>query len=324
MKSFHQSLINWYQENRRILPWRQNKDPYRIWISEVMLQQTTVVTVIPYYENFLKSFPDIKALAKAPLEKVLTHWSGLGYYSRARNLHKAAQILNSMSDFPKTFQELIKLPGFGPYTSRAVSSIAFNQPVGVLDGNVIRVLTRFHALASKWWLPNEKQKLQALADELAQFGNAETYNQAIMELGATICTPHNPHCILCPVQKNCNSFKAGKQNNFPTKKPRKKSEVWIWQPLLLNKSNKWAFVKNDYAPFLKGSWIFPGSIRVSKEKPKIFQLNHKITHHDIYIQIKKTDLTKLEKGSIKWFTKDQIKTKNPSSLLQKVLSHSQF
>ena len=218
------SLLSWYRENKRELPWRKDRNPYQIWLSEVMLQQTTVVAVIPYYEKFLKVFPQVSDLAKAPLDLVLEQWSGLGYYSRARNLHRSAQALHE-NGFPKTAEELLKLPGFGPYTSRAVSSIAFDEPVGVLDGNVIRVLTRVQAWDIPWWTSASKILLQTSSDLLATKGPSSDINQGLMELGATVCTPHNPNCFLCPWRKNCRSFQLGKVSEIPLKKPRKKSEV---------------------------------------------------------------------------------------------------
>ena len=196
-------LSLWFLKNRRPLPWRADRDPYRIWVSEVMLQQTTVVAVIPYYENFLRKFPTLRHLAKAPLEQVLEAWSGLGYYSRARRLKEAAVALNQMGGFPQTSAQLAKLPGFGPYTSRAVSSLAFGEKVGVVDGNVIRVLTRLMGFQGEWWSAAAARHLQALADKLSEKSDPYVYNQAVMELGATVCTPQNPSCSVCPVAARC-------------------------------------------------------------------------------------------------------------------------
>ena len=192
----------WYATRARQLPWRETGDPYRIWISEIMLQQTTVKAVIPYFNRFIKRFPTVKALADARIEDIYEQWAGLGYYSRARNLHKAAQEIASLKSFPKSHTELLKLPGFGDYTARAVSSQAFGEAAGVVDGNVIRVLSRRFGLPVEHWKNKEKKLLKQIADEYVEHGDPGVINQALMEVGSTICTPHNPTCWLCPLKKN--------------------------------------------------------------------------------------------------------------------------
>lgn len=315
----HASLLDWYRKNHRTLPWRANSDPYRIWLSEVMLQQTTVVAVIPYYERFLQKFPKLKDLADAELPHVLEAWAGLGYYSRARNLHKAAQALHS-GGFPQTAAELLELPGFGPYTSRAVASIAFNEKVGVLDGNVIRVLSRNYGLPVEWWLPKQRQVLQDISDDLAIRGEASHINQGLMELGATVCTPHNPVCLLCPWMKTCVAYQEHRVAELPLKKERKKSEVWVWKVNLQIREQKGktlvGLIENDYAPFLKGQWLFPGEIAKEARKPKDYDARHGITHHDIYIQIQPK---KSSNKNLRWVEIDELKKVNPSSLLSKTL-----
>lgn len=315
LKLDHKLLTQWYKENRRDLPWRKSKDPYRIWLSEVMLQQTTVVAVIPYFEKFLTKFPTVQDLANAPEQDVLEAWAGLGYYSRARNLHKAAKAL--AEKFPQTAGDLLKLPGFGPYTSRAVASIAFGEKVGVLDGNVIRVLSRKYGLSLQWWNSKERNKLQDLSDSLALFGQPDLSNQGLMELGATVCTPQKVACILCPWSASCVAREAGIVATLPLKKPRRESEVWVWKPLVTIRNKKVALLKNDYAPFLKGQMIFPGEISREKNKPKAYDTKHNITHHDIFIQI--TREKALAQKNLQWVPLKDLKKVNPSSLLQKVL-----
>ncbi len=315
------SLISWYHDNHRDLPWRRTQDPYKIWISEVMLQQTTVVTVLPYYERFLKAFPNIKKLAQAPLEKVLELWSGLGYYSRARNLHKAAQALHQNGGFPQTATELEQLPGFGPYTSRAVATFAFQEKVGVLDGNVIRVLCRRYGLSVQHWIPKEKQVLQKIADDLAQVKTPDILNQALMELGATLCTPQNPSCLLCPWVSRCQARQSSTIALLPLKKPRATFETWVWQPQVAIQKGKVALVQNPDLPFLKGQWVFPGPIQKMKSKPARFDVKHGITKYDIYIQVRKKK--SLSSQDVKWVPLDQVKKINPTSLIQKILEHSQ-
>lgn len=312
----HKELTQWYKQNQRTLPWRSNKDPYRIWLSEVMLQQTTVVAVIPYFEKFLTAFPTLQDLAKAEEATVLENWAGLGYYSRARNLHKAAKALASQG-FPQTAAELLELPGFGPYTSRAVASIAFGERVGVLDGNVIRVLSRRFGLKVEWWNNKGREQLQNISDELALLGQADVMNQALMELGATVCTPQKVMCVMCPWVSRCIARKENKVESLPLKKPRKESEVWVWKPYVALKEGKVGLVVNNYAPFLKGQMIFPGEIALEKNKPKAYDAKHCITHHDIFIQISKKK--SLSHKDVQWVNIAELKKVNPSSLLQKVL-----
>ena len=312
------SLIKWYEGNQRPLPWRINRDPYRIWISEVMLQQTTVQAVVPYYERFLLRFPTLSDLAKAPETQVLELWSGLGYYSRARNLHKSALLLEKRG-FPKTAVELMHLPGFGPYTSRAVTSLAFGEMVGVLDGNVIRVLCRVFGLSICWWKVSNRNQLQEISDSLAQNGSSEYLNQGLMELGALVCTPQSPNCTLCPWMKNCKALSQNIISKLPLKKPRKQSEVWVWQPIILKKRNKIALVYNDYAPFLRGQLIPPGWAHKKKLKPKKFDDRHSITHHDIYIKLAKSKIIKMDDKKIHWVEQEHISQASPSSLIKKVL-----
>lgn len=313
----HRNLVQWYKKNQRALPWRMSKDPYRIWLSEVMLQQTTVVAVIPYFEKFLEKFPTVDDLANAPEADVLEAWAGLGYYSRARNLHKAAKAL-AANGFPKTAAELLELPGFGPYTSRAVSSIAFGEKVGVLDGNVIRVLSRKYGLKLEWWNNKSRNELQKISDDLAAFGQSDSLNQGLMELGATVCTPQKVMCMLCPWSADCVAREKNLIEKLPLKKPRKESEVWVWKPLVSIKDRKVALIKNDYAPFLKGQMIFPGEIALEQDKPKAYDAKHNITHHDIFIQI--TQKKTLAGRNIQWVELKELKKVNPSSLLQKVLA----
>lgn len=313
-----QILLKWYQQNARNLPWRTNRDPYCIWISEVMLQQTTVKAVIPFYEKFMTRFPNVHSLAQATLEEVYEYWAGLGYYSRARNLHKSAQLL-SQNGFPKSYKNLLDIPGFGPYTSRAVSSLAFSESVGVLDGNVIRFLCRYHNLKVAWWEPKNRQPLQDLADQWVQKVDSSLQNQALMEIGATICTPQSPSCMICPLQKSCQAFERQTVNQLPLKKPRKKKEIWFWEATVVTRQKKVAYTVNNYAPFLSGKLIFPGKVKALKEPPKVYDYKHNITHHEIYVKLKHS--TTFERGlELSWYDNNEIKKIHPVSLLQKALS----
>lgn len=222
--SFCQRLLAWFEQSgRKDLPWQIDKSAYRVWVSEIMLQQTQVKTVIPFYTKFMQRFPNVVALANAPVDEVLHLWTGLGYYARARNLHKAAQSVRDQYDgmFPAELEQLIALPGIGRSTAGAILSIACGQSVSILDGNVKRVLTRY--LAIEGW-PGTKaveQQLWQYADQLTPTYNADLYTQAIMDLGATICTRSSPKCDRCPMQNNCLAYALGNQASLPTKKPKK-------------------------------------------------------------------------------------------------------
>jgi A/G-specific adenine glycosylase len=214
-------LLAWYDRHRRVLPWRarpgETADPYAVWLSEVMLQQTTVATVGPYYAKFLALWPTVEALAAAPLDDVLTAWAGLGYYARARNLHKCAKAVaeNHGSRFPDTEAGLLELPGIGGYTAAAVAAIAFDRRAAVMDGNVERVLARIHRVEMP--LPAAKPALRRLAEIHTPDFRPGDYAQAMMDLGATICTPRKPRCALCPWREDCAAFAAGDAEDFPRK-----------------------------------------------------------------------------------------------------------
>lgn len=313
------SLKFWYGENKRSLPWREQRDPYLIWISEVMLQQTTVQAVIPYFLRFREKFPSVSALANAPLEQVLENWAGLGYYSRARNLHRAAKALDLLPAFPRTATELIQLPGFGDYTSRAVSSIAFDEPVGVVDGNVIRILSRLMGQSFLWWQTSDKKKLQSLADEMVKGHQPSVINQAMMELGATICTPTSPACLLCPWMKICEARKSNKIDQLPVKRPRREEEIIALDMNLIFHKKELALMENESLPFLKNTLLPPIEFKRLKAKPKHYDFQHSITHYKIFVCLKRQQL-KTKSKDYQWHPIENIAKINPSSLLQKALN----
>jgi A/G-specific adenine glycosylase len=220
--AFRRGMLSWFAEQKRDLPWRRTRDPYRIWLSEIMLQQTRVAAVVPYYERFLKIFPDVRALARAKTDRVLANWAGLGYYSRARNLQRAAKemILRHAGQFPRDYEAALALPGIGRYTAAAVLSIAYGEPHAVLDGNVARVLARIGALHGDLRAPATWRKLEATAQNLLARNVSGDWNQAMMELGATVCTPKSPRCGECPAEKWCRARNLGIAEKLPS--PRKK------------------------------------------------------------------------------------------------------
>lgn len=219
-----EALLEWYDAHRRDLPWRakpgERADPYRVWLSEIMLQQTTVRAVGPYFARFLERFPDIEALASAPSEEVMKAWAGLGYYSRARNLHKAAQTVSSASGgrFPDTEEGLRELPGVGPYTAAAIAAIAFDRPSAPVDGNIERVIARLHAIETP--LPAAKTEIKARAADLVPAGRPGDFAQAMMDLGAMVCTPKSPACALCPWADVCRARALGIAEDLPVKPPK--------------------------------------------------------------------------------------------------------
>lgn len=215
-------LLDWYRKHRRDLPWRLSRDPYRIWIAEVMLQQTRIAAVVPYYDRFLKRFPTVESLARAQQDSVLKYWSGLGYYSRARNLHRAAQeiVANHDGKFPADLDAALKLAGIGVYTAAAVLSIAYDAPLAVLDGNVARVLARLVAIRGDLRAPSRWKQLASRAQDLLARESPGDWNQALMELGETVCTPRAPRCDVCPIGRSCRARKLGLTESIPA--PRKK------------------------------------------------------------------------------------------------------
>jgi len=223
LATFRKQLLGWFREFQRDLPWRRTKDPYRIWLSEIMLQQTRVAAAIPYYERFLQRFPDVHALAAAPQEEVLRLWSGLGYYSRARNLQKAAQQIVGQhgGKFPARLDDALALPGIGNYTAAAILSIAFGEKHAVLDGNVARVLARLGAIHGDLRKSQRWQGLQKTADRLLEPQSPGDWNQAMMELGATLCTPKSPQCLLCPVAQFCQGRRLGLAESLPEKRKKR-------------------------------------------------------------------------------------------------------
>lgn len=267
-ETFSTTLLHWYKKNYRHLPWRQTKNPYFIWISEIMLQQTTVQAVIPYFENWIKFFPNITSLSQAPLQNVLKAWQGLGYYQRARNLHAASKIIlkSHKGKIPKNYEILKKLPGFGPYTTAAVLSLAFDLPYPVIDANVRRVLMRLMGLAKE---ANARYdtKLQEFLSPLLPEKNMSTFNQAMMELGALTCKPKNPACLLCPFPNDCKAFTQGKQEVIP--KPKKKNYKKIEAVVgIIKKENKFLIQKRPPNGLLAGLWEFPGGKINSGETQK--------------------------------------------------------
>lgn len=259
-----QPLLNWWDQDHVDLPWRNTRDPYAIWVAEIMLQQTQIATVIPYYERWLARFPTVQDLAAASLDEVLKLWEGLGYYGRARNLHAAAQTVVDEygGQLPRTATSLMKLKGIGRYTAGAIASIAFDEPVPVLDGNVIRVLSRLHDLPGDVTTTAVKKRLWHLSAELVPEQRPGDFNQALMELGQRVCLPSQPHCLLCPLTSQCLARQRGTQLERPVRPPRKNIPHFdvvagvIWE----NPAHDARFLitQRPLDGLLGGLWEFPG------------------------------------------------------------------
>jgi A/G-specific adenine glycosylase len=254
------ALLEWYASNSRQLPWRDHPDAYRIWVAEIMLQQTRVETVIPYYERWMQRFPDLNTLATASLNDVLSAWEGLGYYKRAHNLHKTAQILTTQfnGNLPDDPLTLGKLPGIGRYTAAAIASIAYGRDEPVLDGNVRRVIARLFEVRLPIDTNQAEKHLRQLAFLLLPPGRASDFNQAMMDLGATICVPQHPSCSQCPLHKICLSSLLGLQNELPMKSPRKTIPHHIVTAAVIQKNGCVLIAQRPPNELLGGLWEFPG------------------------------------------------------------------
>lgn len=303
VEGFRASLLKWYDRHRRVLPWRalpkQKADPYHVWLSEIMLQQTTVPAVVPYFLKFLSKWPAVHDLARAEAEDVMQNWAGLGYYARARNLHKCAKYVSEALGgiFPSTLEGLKDLPGVGDYTSAAIRAIAFNKPANVVDGNVERVMARVFAVTQP--VPNSKPLLKKLADDMAtgETKRPGDYAQALMDLGATICTPATPKCMLCPVREYCDAFAKGIAASLPMrkekqKKPQKHGYVY-W---LKNDQGHILFERRGEKGMLGGTIGLPTSLWVDEAIEKTHlsptlkgtkspvMVRHSFTHFDLELQ----------------------------------------
>lgn len=346
-----QKLLEWYGQNQRILPFRENNDAYRIWVSEVMLQQTQVNTVIPYYNRFMQAFPTVFDLAGATEDEVYKLWAGLGYYSRARNLLKCAKEIVETHEgaFPADYKQALKLPGVGPYTAGAVLSIAYNLKYPAVDGNVMRVISRIYNMADDIALPKTKrifeEKVQSiLPDDVRHF------NQAIMELGALVCTPTNPKCSECPVHNQCQAYGLDMQDQLPTKTKKARSKDTHMGVAILRLNKKTLFIKN-HKGLLSGLWGLPAieghnqaeaknnlfkaikeeyQLNIEKYK-KLGEETHIFTHKTWKMLIYEVDVTAKEVNMCKeedqnyeekmtlWLEKDEISNYAISTAFQKVL-----
>ncbi len=315
-------LLEWYQRSRRELPWRGTSDPWHILLSEVMLQQTRVVAVVPYYLRFIERFPTPQALADSPEQELLALWSGLGYYARARNLRRAAQSIVQLGAFPESFEQIKELAGVGDYTAAAVASIAFGLPHAVLDGNVVRVLSRLTAECGDARSSSVRAKLKQIADEMLDLDRPGDFNQALMELGATICLPRQPQCLLCPLQDHCAGRAQGTQGELPVK-PNKREPIKLALELLLVEKDGRVLMRQrgEHEPQLAGFWELPESrlIPGARRMARLGEFRHSITRNDYSVEVWQAELMRAPKG-FRWITLEQLLELPLATTARKALS----
>ena len=331
--------MGWYEKQKRDLPFRKNPSVYRVWVSEVMLQQTRVAAMLPLYEEFIKKFPNIETLAKADVEEVLAKWKGLGYYSRAKNLWKGAQYVlqNFNGIVPKDLDEVLKIPGVGEYTSRAILSIGYHLPFAVVDGNVIRVLSRIYQYPKNVADPKNKKELQELADLFFNRKFPSEHNQAMMELGATVCTT-DPKCLLCPISQFCQSYQIGNPKQFPIVLKEKKKTLLNIQFLGIAQNGKFLLVKDPSRRFFKTIYSLPYIINSEYENSTLDEklsslfsfeklgtsFSHTITHHKIQIHFAfaksshKSLSEVLKNADVKWVEWEDLEEEFTSSIAKKI------
>ena len=323
-RSFSARLLTWWDKHgRKDLPWQHPRTPYRVWVSEIMLQQTQVKTVIPYFKRFIETFPDVQSLAAASTDDVLALWSGLGYYARARNLHKAAGICSTDFDsiLPDTPQALATLPGIGQSTANAIYSQAFDQPAVVLDGNVKRVLSRFRAVAGWPGKPGAHKALWGIAEDLLPDSRGADYTQAIMDLGATLCTRTQPACSDCPVKKDCRAYLDDSIGDFPASRPKIKITEKTFQMLILQDGDGRILLEHRPPTGIWGGlWSLPANdssespdqrLGVNSDDLKpLPDLQHQLTHMRMTIQPVIGEVTLMANGvecsgELNWFAQEE-------------------
>lgn len=322
-------LITWFEKEQRELPWRANQDPYRVWVSEIMLQQTKVDTVIPYFLNFMEKFPTLNDLAYADEQQVLKAWEGLGYYSRARNLQSAVKEVVEQYDanVPQDSKQLGDLKGIGPYTKGAILSIAYNQPEPAVDGNVMRVLSRILKIEEDIAKPKTRKTFEAAVRELISEENPSAFNQGLMELGALICTPKSPSCLLCPVQEHCIAFQEGIEQTLPIKiKKTKQSTKHYFALVLKDHTGNMVLEKRSDKGLLANMWQFPMA-----DKQKV-EDKHLHTYIQEKYQVEVEQVEDLEPikhvfSHLTWYVDVKVIHVNDTVTLanrQKVLSHQEI
>ena len=317
--SFGARILRWYDSAKRDLPWRRTEDPYPVWLSEIMLQQTRVAAAVPYFERFLERFPSAAALAAATESEVLAAWAGLGYYSRARNLHRAAKAI-AAGGFPRNYEAILELPGVGEYTAAAIASIAFGLPHAVLDGNAMRVLARVSAEEAVVSSTVAKGHLRALADRLLDRARPGDYNQAMMELGATVCLPRNPRCSECPVATMCEARRRGLAERLPVKAPRARTVVIERELLLIRRKGRCLLWQRpaDSGP-MAGFWELPEAAQLQAYRYEtVGHVRHTIMQYRYVATITRAEVRRVPRNFV-WINEDGLSALMLSTLTRKAL-----
>jgi A/G-specific adenine glycosylase len=321
-QSIAQALLAWYRRGHRDLPWRRTCDPFRIWVSEIMLQQTRAQAVIPYYERFLAHFPDVETLAAAEEEQVLALWSGLGYYSRARNLRRAAIAIRAASGFPRDYAGLRQLPGVGDYTASAIASIAFGLPHAVLDGNVLRVVARVENDPSDIASPATRERFRAIAQKWLDARHPGEFNQALMELGAMVCLARNPLCLVCPLAASCRAREQATAAQLPVKRPKEEPVHLTGTLLVIRRRGRVLLRRIEPESRMAGFWELPTAEHLPRAgvRAAIGTFRHSITHHRYRFTVATVDKTPSPAGpSFRWFQPLEIQRIPLSTTARKAL-----
>jgi len=321
--NFSARLLAWFRRHQRPLPWRKTKDPYRIWVSEIMLQQTRAAAVIPFYNRFLERFPDVTSLARSREQALLESWSGLGYYSRARNLRRAARQIVESGDgrFPRTAAAWAALPGVGPYTAAAVASIAFAEPVAVLDGNVVRVMARVANEPGDVRSTRVRDQLRHRAEELLDTRHPGEFNQALMELGATLCLPRRPQCLVCPVAQWCEARRLGRQEELPVKLGRATKVAVEISVAVVEKDGKLLLRRRpETESRMPGFWELPesGAPRLVRGEP-LGRFRHAITFHQYTVTVHPARLRGARPAGYRWVSRGELAQLPLTTITRKAL-----
>lgn len=338
--SFSDALLNWFdQHGRHDLPWQVADDPYKVWVSEIMLQQTQVKTVLQYFDRFMERFPTVEALGHATWDEVAPYWAGLGYYARARNLHKAAGLVTQQGKFPETLEEWIALPGIGRSTAGALMSLGLRQYGVIMDGNVKRVLARFFAIEDDLSKPQHEREMWKLAEALCPTQRNHDYTQAIMDLGATICTPKKPLCLYCPMQAHCQAYQQGLEQQLPFKKPKKTPPVRTADVLIIQCEDEWFWQQRQSHGLWGGLFCLP-ILEIEHERlslsqqfklqpqPQTFQISHSFTHftwllnaHTFHVEPDQKEHLAIELEG-QWLSPEQAVAKGVPTAMKKLISTS--
>jgi A/G-specific adenine glycosylase len=319
-------LLAWYRRGHRDLPWRRTSDPYRIWVSEIMLQQTRAQAVIPYYQRFLDRFPTVEALAAAEEQDVLALWAGLGYYSRARNLRRAARQVVAAGGFPRDYAAIRALPGIGDYTAAAIASIAFQLPYAAVDGNVLRVVARMANAAADIASARTRERFRAIARQWMGRSHPGVFNQALMELGATVCLPANPLCRECPVRSNCGALAAGTVAQLPVKLRRTEPVAIAAELLLVRRGGRVLLRQKEAgARRMAGFWELPGPAELPHTHAggSLGEFRHSITHHRYTFTVR-TAAVRAPGPEFRWFSAAQLSGIPLSTTARKALKLVRF